>query len=98
MQMSASALHLYRPDASRPVPERTILALRCSKRPPSPIKFSSTLVQYNEQIDNLNLNMRFQWRYQPVSDLFVVYTDNYIPGTWKHRNRALVLKLTYWLN
>ncbi len=60
--------------------------------------FFSTLVQYNEQIDNLNLNMRFQWRYQPVSDLFVVYTDNYIPGTWNHRNRALVLKLTYWLN
>ena len=60
--------------------------------------FLSTFVQYNEQIDNLNLNMRFQWRYQPVSDLFVVYTDNYIPGNWSHRNRALVLKLTYWLN
>jgi len=60
--------------------------------------FLSTFVQYNEQIDNVNLNMRFQWRYQPVSDLFVVYTDNYIPGTWNSRNRALVLKLTYWLN
>lgn len=60
--------------------------------------FFSTFVQYNEQIDNLNLNMRFQWRYQPVSDLFIVYTDNYIPGSWDHRNRALVVKLTYWLN
>jgi hypothetical protein len=60
--------------------------------------FLSTFVQYNEQIDNVNLNMRFQWRYQPVSDLFVVYTDNYIPGTWNSRNRALVFKLTYWLN
>jgi hypothetical protein len=60
--------------------------------------FFSTFVQYNEQLDNLNLNMRFQWRYQPVSDLFIVYTDNYIPGSWNHRNRALVLKLTYWLN
>ncbi len=60
--------------------------------------FFSTFVQYNEQIDNLNLNMRFQWRYQPVSDFFVVFTDNYMPGTWNHRNRALVLKLSYWLN
>ena len=60
--------------------------------------FWSTFVQYNEQIDNMNINMRFQWRYQPVSDLFIVYTDNYIPGTWNSRNRALVLKLTYWLN
>jgi hypothetical protein len=60
--------------------------------------FFSTFVQYNEQMDNLNLNMRFQWRYQPVSDLFIVYTDNYIPGSWNNRNRALVVKLTYWLN
>lgn len=60
--------------------------------------FLSTFMQYNEQIDNVNLNVRFQWRYQPVSDLFVVYTDNYLPGSWNSRNRALVFKLTYWLN
>ncbi len=60
--------------------------------------FWSTFVQYNEQIDNVNINMRLQWRYQPVSDIYVVYTDNYIPGGWNSRNRALVLKMTYWLN
>jgi len=60
--------------------------------------FWSTFVQYNEQIDNVNVNMRLQWRYQPVSDIYLVYTDNYIPGTWNSRNRALVLKMTYWLN
>ena len=60
--------------------------------------FWSTFVQYNEQIDNMNINMRLQWRYQPVSDIFIVYTDNYIPGSWNSRNRALVLKMTYWLN
>jgi hypothetical protein len=58
----------------------------------------STFVQYNEQIDNMNINTRLQWRYQPVSDIFIVYTDNYIPGDWNSRNRALVLKITYWLN
>lgn len=60
--------------------------------------FWTTFVQYNEQIDNVNINMRLQWRYQPVSDIFLVYTDNFIPGSWTSRNRALVLKMTYWFN
>jgi len=60
--------------------------------------FFSSFVQYNEQIENMNINLRFQWRYQPVSDLFVVYTDNYYTGNWTSRNRALVLKLSYWFN
>ena len=60
--------------------------------------FFSSFVQYNEQIDNMNVNLRFQWRYQPVSDLFVVYTDNYFTGDWGSRNRALVVKLSYWFN
>ena len=60
--------------------------------------FWSTFVQYNEQINNLNINSRFQWRYQPVSDIYLVYTDNYFTGNWNSRNRAIVLKITYWLN
>jgi len=60
--------------------------------------FFSSFVQYNEQIENMNINLRFQWRYKPVSDLFVVYTDNYYTGNWSPRNRALVLKLSYWFN
>ncbi|MEL7001483.1 MAG: DUF5916 domain-containing protein [Bacteroidota bacterium] len=60
--------------------------------------FLTTFMQYNEQADNINLNVRFQWRFKPVSDLFVVYTDNYLPSNLEVRNRALVFKLTYWLN
>ncbi len=60
--------------------------------------FWSTFVQYNEQMDNLNINSRFQWRYQPVSDIYLVYTDNYFAGDWGPRNRAIVLKMTYWFN
>lgn len=60
--------------------------------------FWSTFVQYNEQIDDLNVNSRFQWRYQPVSDIYLVYTDNYFTGNWNSRNRAIVLKMTYWFN
>jgi hypothetical protein len=60
--------------------------------------FWTTFVQYNDQIDNMNINMRLQWRYQPVSDIYLVYTDNYFTGDWSSKNRALVLKITYWLN
>jgi hypothetical protein len=60
--------------------------------------FLSTFVQYNSQIDNLNINTRFQWRFKPVSDLFIVYTDNYFPEFMQVKNRSLVLKLTYWIN
>ena len=68
--------------------------------------FWTTFVQYNSQIENLNINSRLQWRFKPVSDLFVVYTDNYFAETagdsWLHigqpKLRALVVKLTYWLN
>ncbi|MBC8004163.1 MAG: carbohydrate binding family 9 domain-containing protein [Verrucomicrobia bacterium] len=60
--------------------------------------FFSTFVQYNEQMDNTNINMRFQWRYKPVSDLFVVYTDNYYAESRMRKNRALVVKLSYWFN
>ena len=60
--------------------------------------FFTTFVQYNDQIDNLNINARLQWRYQPASDFFLVYTDNYFPDDFGVKNRAIVLKLSYWLN
>ncbi|OOG70657.1 carbohydrate binding family 9 domain-containing protein [Algoriphagus sp. A40] len=60
--------------------------------------FWTTFVQYNNQIDNLNINTRLQWRYAPVSDFFLVYTDNYFPGDFAPKQRSLVLKLNYWLN
>ncbi len=39
--------------------------------------FFSTLVQYNSQRERFLVNSRFQWRFQPVSDFFIVYTDDY---------------------
>jgi len=61
--------------------------------------FWTTFIQYNTQEDNININSRIQWRYKPMSDLFVVYTDNYFSDPFlKNRNRALVFKLNYWLN
>jgi len=68
--------------------------------------FFTTFFQYNSQYNNVNINSRFQWRFKPVSDLFIVYTDNYFYAfddnraysNFTPKNRALVLKLTYWLN
>ncbi|SFG80913.1 Carbohydrate family 9 binding domain-like [Algoriphagus hitonicola] len=60
--------------------------------------FFTAFVQYNEQIENINLNTRFQWRFQPASDLFIVYTDNYLPAPFYTKNRSIVLKFTYWWN
>lgn len=60
--------------------------------------FFTAFVQYNEQLKNLNLNTRFQWRYKPASDLFIVYTDNYLTESFAVKSRAIVLKLNYWWN
>ncbi len=60
--------------------------------------FLTTFIQYNNLADNINLNARFQWRYKPASDFFVVYTENYLPQHLASKNRALVFKLTYWFN
>jgi hypothetical protein len=60
--------------------------------------FFTNFLQYNQQSNNVNLNTRFQWRYSPASDLFLVYTDNYYADNFNVRNRSLVLKFTYWFN
>jgi hypothetical protein len=60
--------------------------------------FFTAFTQYNQQQKNMNVNTRLQWRYKPASDLFLVYTDNYLPTPFTVKNRALVLKFTYWWN
>jgi hypothetical protein len=59
--------------------------------------FLKAVFQYNNQIDNINTNIRFQWRFKPVSDFYIVYTDNYT-DRFNVKNRGVVLKLTYWFN
>ena len=71
--------------------------------------FLTSFFQYNNQVNNININTRFQYRFRPVSDLFLVFTDNYFATAdddfggvpvqaWQPKNRAVVLKLNYWLN
>lgn len=60
--------------------------------------FWSTLVQYSNQRDNLGLNSRLQWRFAPLSDLYLVYNDNYFTKDFGPKFRSINLKLSYWLN
>ncbi|TAF50773.1 MAG: hydrolase [Sphingobacteriia bacterium] len=73
--------------------------------------FFNLFLQYNNQVNNFNVNARFQWRFKPASDFFLVYTDNYFATAddtqmvggrpiqaFQPKNRALVAKLTYWFN
>jgi hypothetical protein len=71
--------------------------------PRSEVTFSRSLfwtsnLQYNSQFDNFNINSRIQWRFAPVSDFFLVYSDNYNTLIGGVKNRAILAKLTYWLN
>lgn len=60
--------------------------------------FLTTFVQYNNQIDNINTNVRLQWHFAPVSDLFIVYSGNSWSGDFTNKNRGLIVKLSYWFN
>lgn len=60
--------------------------------------FWTTFLQYNTQAENFNINSRFQWRFKPMSDFFLVYTDNYVTDGLTVKNRGIVFKINYWLN
>ncbi|MGL4630929.1 MAG: DUF5916 domain-containing protein [Leadbetterella sp.] len=61
--------------------------------------FWTTFVQFNTQGNNLNINSRLQYRYSPMSDFFLVYSDNYFTNPlFKNKNRGLVFKLNYWIS
>ena len=60
--------------------------------------FWTTFMQYETQSDNFNINSRIQWRFKPMSDIYLVYTDNYSIENRIPKYRALMLKVNYWLN
>ena len=61
--------------------------------------FWTTYVQYTNQSENLGINSRLQWRFAPLSDLYLVYNDNYFTtGSIEPQFRSINLKITYWIN
>jgi hypothetical protein len=59
--------------------------------------FLNTIVQYNSQSENLNCYARLQWRFRPLSDFYLIYTNNHDTQPWLRRDQALTAKLVYWL-
>ena len=60
--------------------------------------FFSNLYQYNEQFNLWNFNSRFQWRYKPASDLFIVFNSNEAVIPNKIQSWSINFKLNFWLN
>ena len=62
--------------------------------------FWITFVKYITFSNSLGINSRFQWRFAPLSDLFLVYTDNsnYLENDFIPNFRTINLKITYWIN
>jgi len=60
--------------------------------------FWTSFLQFNTQDENFNINSRFQWRYRPMSDLFIVYSENYTTDSFVTKNRGIIFKITYWLS
>jgi len=56
----------------------------------------TTLLQYNTQNSNININSMFQWRYRPMSDFYVVFKNDLDTNFYKEKKLQIVLKLTYW--
>ena len=61
--------------------------------------FWTTYIQFSSQSENLGINSRLQWRFAPLSDLYLVYNDNYFTkNSIRPQLRSINLKLTYWIN
>lgn len=61
--------------------------------------FWTTDIQSNSQDNTFGINSRLQWRYKPLSDLFLIYTSGYRTGEeTQPLSKGIFLKGTFWLN
>lgn len=65
---------------------------------PSKEVFVNAFTQYVSQTDFMNLNIRVQWRFAPMSDVFFVYTDTFRAKNVSILTRGIALRLNYWFN
>lgn len=54
----------------------------------------TTYIQYNNQIDNFNINSRLQWEYRPLSYIYLVVSDNYNDNIHR-KNWGVAFKMNY---
>ena len=60
----------------------------------NPYMFLNALIQYNSTVKEISSNIRFNFIYKPLSDLFLVYNERR-STTGEVKERALIGKLTY---
>ena len=57
----------------------------------------ATIFQYSSQSDNFGINSRLQWRFKGLSNLYLIYNDNYfVQNELIPRRRGVNLKLVHW--
>ena len=56
--------------------------------------FLNALIQYNSSLDEISSNIRFNFIYKPLSDIFLVYNERRATDG-EVIERALITKLTY---
>jgi len=58
------------------------------------LSFNNT-IQFNSQSENFSIFSKLQWRYRPLSDIFLIYNQNNNTNGFDLSNRSIILKLTY---
>ena len=57
--------------------------------------FFNNTVQYNSQSENFSVFSKLQWRYSPLSDVYLIFNQNNNTNGFDLQNRSIILKLTY---
>ncbi|MCL6294620.1 DUF5916 domain-containing protein [Jejuia spongiicola] len=57
--------------------------------------FFNNTIQYNSQSENFSVFSKLQWRYSPLSDIFLIYNQNNNTHNFNLNNKSIILKLTY---
>lgn len=60
--------------------------------------FWNTDVQYSSQSESFFIVSRLQWRYAPLSDIFLTYSDFHTTSPHVFIDQGIYLKATYWFD
>ncbi len=60
--------------------------------------FWNTDIQYSTQSKDMLVNSRLQWRFAPLSDVFLTYTSTYDTSPFNEIRQGLYLRVAYWLD
>ena len=60
--------------------------------------FVKLFSQWNNDRQSVSTNFLLNWRYRPGSDVFLVFDNGFgTEGSWKRKNRSVLIKWSYLL-